>query len=42
MATRRNLARSLVRAALFAGVRGAAAAAGSAAIALFIWWLQTR
>lgn len=34
--------RRLVRTAVFALVRGAGAAFGSAAVATVIWWLQTR
>jgi hypothetical protein len=38
--TRRSTVQRLCRAALFAAVRGAAAAAGSSLIAVVVWVLQ--
>ncbi|WP_405144333.1 hypothetical protein OG589_41530 [Sphaerisporangium sp. NBC_01403] len=39
---RGRLVRRLARTAAFALVRGVAAAAGSSAVALAVWWLQAR
>lgn len=38
----RSTRRRLARAALFATVWGAAAAAGSGMVAAALWWVQTR
>ncbi|WP_281186209.1 hypothetical protein [Actinomadura kijaniata] len=38
----RRLPRRLARAAMFAFVRGAGAAAGSGLVALVVWWAQSH
>ncbi|MEU7003256.1 hypothetical protein [Nonomuraea sp. NPDC046570] len=39
---RRNIARRLARAALFAAVRGVAYAAGATTVTVIIWWISNR